>query len=107
MATLRRVAAARIRGRLYDLGDYPGAVFAAAAPGFVQGDVVETGSDSPPLEWFDAYEGGEFRRERHEVETGGGATLACWAYALVQAAPTSREIATGVWEPPADRSARR
>jgi gamma-glutamylcyclotransferase (GGCT)/AIG2-like uncharacterized protein YtfP len=63
------------------------------------GDVVETGPDSPPLAWFDAYEGEEFRRERCQVETQHGASLACWAYALVRTPAAPRAIASGAWEP--------
>jgi gamma-glutamylcyclotransferase (GGCT)/AIG2-like uncharacterized protein YtfP len=94
VATLRSVAPARLRGRLYDLGPYTGAVFDPSAPDFVHGEVVETGPDSPPLAWFDAYEGDEFRRERHEVETASGGRLTCWSYALAH-------------EPEPERSGRR
>jgi len=107
VATLRRVASARLPGRLYDLGEYRGAVFDPAAPCFVQGDLVETGPASPPLAWFDAYEGSEFRRERHEVETANGARVACWAYALVQEPDASRLIPAGAADPEAECSGRR
>ena len=96
VGTLRLVARARLRGRLYDCGAHPGAIADRAAPGWVVGDVVERTAASPPLAWFDAYEGAAFRRERHTVETGGGA-MECWVWVLVCEPPASAEIASGEW----------
>jgi hypothetical protein len=97
VASLRWIAAARLRGRLYDLGPYPGAVFDAGAPGFVHGDLVELGPASPPLAWFDAYEGALFRRERHHVQTAAAAHAVCWSWALVRVPQGARPLEAGVW----------
>ena len=94
--TLRLVASARLRGRLYDCGAHPGAIADGAAPGWIHGEVVERTAASPPLAWFDAYEGGTFRRERHAVETGAG-PIECWVYVLVREPPPSARIASGEW----------
>jgi gamma-glutamylcyclotransferase (GGCT)/AIG2-like uncharacterized protein YtfP len=94
--TLRVVASARLRGRLYDCGAHPGAIADRAAPGWIVGDVVERTAASPPLAWFDAYEGGTFRRERHTVETGTGA-VDCWVWVLASEPSASAEIAGGEW----------
>ena len=101
--TLRRGGAARLRGRLYDLGPYPGAIADSAAD-WIHGEIVELTAASPPLAWFDAYEDcvpgapetGVFRRERHRVETGTGA-VECWVYVLVREPPASAQIASGEW----------
>jgi gamma-glutamylcyclotransferase (GGCT)/AIG2-like uncharacterized protein YtfP len=102
--TLRVVARARLRGRLYDCGTHPGAIADGAAPGWIVGEVVECTADSPPLAWFDAYEEcvpaapetGTFRRERHWVETGAG-PVECWVYVLVREPPAAPCIASGEW----------
>ena len=103
VAALRVVAAARMPGRLYDLGPYPGAVRDATAPGVVHGDVVELSNSAPPLAWFDAYEGIDpakpvdlYAREWVEVETDRGA-IACWAYLLRRVPSHAAPIASGEW----------
>lgn len=105
VATLRPIAAGRVRGRLFDLGSHPGAILDPAAPGFVRGEVVALGAASPPLAWFDDYEGIEpgapersaFRRERCAVETDGGERVACWVWVLGRPPTQGRVIASGEW----------
>jgi gamma-glutamylcyclotransferase (GGCT)/AIG2-like uncharacterized protein YtfP len=97
--TLRVVASARLRGWLYDCGAHPGAITDRAAPGWIRGEVVERTAASPPLAWFDAYEGRTFRRERHAVETSAG-MVECWVYVLVREPPPSARIASGEWPIP-------
>jgi gamma-glutamylcyclotransferase (GGCT)/AIG2-like uncharacterized protein YtfP len=105
--TLRAVGAARLRGRLYDLGPYPGAIADPSAADWIHGEVVECTADSPPLAWFDAYEDvvpdaperGIFRRERHAVETDAG-PVECWVYLLVRAPTAAPRIASGEWSGP-------
>jgi gamma-glutamylcyclotransferase (GGCT)/AIG2-like uncharacterized protein YtfP len=104
--TLRRCGAARLRGRLYDLGPYPGAI-ADPAAAWVHGEIVELTAASPPLAWFDAYEEfdpaqpdrGGYRRERHAVETDAG-PVACWVYLLVREPAGAPRIASGEWRGP-------
>ncbi len=98
VATLRSLGAARVRGRLYDLGAFPGAALDSAADGFVHGEVIEFSEGSPPLAWFDDYEGAEFRRERIDVDLAGR-RVACWVYVLVRERDPAQRIASGLWGP--------
>jgi gamma-glutamylcyclotransferase (GGCT)/AIG2-like uncharacterized protein YtfP len=92
---LRLIGKAVARGRLFELGAYPGAVFASPDdPGDdrnaseIDGEVFEV-PDERVLRALDAYEGFEqddpaaslFSRLRIEVRMGGsGDSVACWAY---------------------------
>jgi gamma-glutamylcyclotransferase (GGCT)/AIG2-like uncharacterized protein YtfP len=75
------VSDATLRGRLYDLGAYPGVVVDAAA-GAVLGELYEVSTGV--LDALDDYEGcddGFYARMRAEVDAGGD-RIACWVYAL-------------------------
>ena len=88
LARLEPVGRGSVPGRLYDLGDYPGAVFDESAPSSVHGRVfVLAGRDA--LREFDAYEGYDerddseslYRRVRQMVTLEDGNKLTCWMYA--------------------------
>jgi len=99
VATLRRLGPARVRGRLYQLGAYPGAVPDADAPGWIAGELVARTASSPPLAWFDAYEGSGYERVRTAALDPSGNLVECWIY---RGAPPSGEgsgVASGEWEP--------
>ena len=77
----------RFRGRLYDLGEYPGAIADENYPGYVYGSILGLKNTAEALQYLDDYEGfGEdqewpnlFIREMAEVETDGG-RIGCWVY---------------------------
>jgi len=112
--SLRRLEPARVRGRLYDLGDHPGAVLDERA-GWIEGELVALGPASPPLAWFDAYEGYEpdrgsgpkpddlgrslFRREQTVATAASGRLVSCWVYVCVRPPAGARRIADGIWRP--------
>ncbi len=87
VAQLRVVGTGRVRGVLYDCGEYPGAVLDADAPEIV-GTVVELPEDAPILRELDEYEEFDprapesslFVREMHGVALDSGDTLTCWIY---------------------------
>ena len=87
MAKLRVVGAGRVRGLLYDLGAYPGAVLDPAAAEF-EGTVFELPDDPEILHQLDAYEEFDpaapqatlFVRELHAVTLDSGGTLMGWIY---------------------------
>src|SRR5687768_5084623 len=56
-ARLKPVSAGSMSGRLYDLGQFPGAVYDAHAATRVFGQVVELPNDSQLLARLDEYEG--------------------------------------------------
>lgn len=88
MAMLQRVATGRVRGVLYDFGDYPGAVLDAAAATEIEGTVWALSQKSDTLRHLDAYEEFDsnapecslFRRVLHPITLNSGKKLDCWIY---------------------------
>lgn len=78
----------RAKGRLYDLGAYPGAVLDAEAPSEIVGDVYLLPPDPAVLVSLDAYEDYDaryperslFRRVPVTVALENGQHLDCWMY---------------------------
>jgi hypothetical protein len=83
----RFVGSARVAGRLYDLGEYPGAVPSDQADCWVEGPQL--------LPLLDDYEGSEFERAMASVQTGN-TVLDCSLYWYIGPA-TGRLIASGNW----------
>jgi gamma-glutamylcyclotransferase (GGCT)/AIG2-like uncharacterized protein YtfP len=87
-AKLRAVGAGFVRGSLYDLGEYPGAVLDDSADNEIAGTVLELPVDAGVLEQLDAYEGYDpavpatslFVRVLHRVTLVSGGELTCWIY---------------------------
>lgn len=85
---LRVIGSGRVRGVLYDFGDYPGAVLDEGAPGEIEGTVYELPEDADILRQLDAYEEFDpdapesslFARELHLVRLESGGTQMCWVY---------------------------
>ncbi|WP_158993278.1 gamma-glutamylcyclotransferase [Mucilaginibacter sp. L196] len=77
----------KLKGRLYDLGEYPGAIPDENYPGYVYGSICELKNTAGALRFLDYYEGfGDdqdqpnlFIRELLGVETNGG-LIDCWVY---------------------------
>jgi len=104
-AKLKPVDGGFLRGVLYDLGGYPGAVPDANATGRIYGTVMQLPDDPDLLRALDAYEeidplapqASEYVRELREVELAAGGTLECWFYHYNGPANEAQVIATGVW----------
>ena len=77
----------KFKGRLYDIGEYPGAVADHDSPGYVYGSIVSIRNPTTVLNQLDDYEGfGDdqqqpdlFIRELMAIETDEGLTD-CWIY---------------------------
>jgi len=77
-----------VLGTLYDLGDYPGAVFDATSDKRVHGAVFQLPEDSRLLEALDRYEGYEpdsstaslFVRKLVDVDLTTAGNIECWTY---------------------------
>ncbi len=87
MRRLRRVGQGFVRGRLYNLGEYPGAVLTRSGS-FIRGLVFELPEDPKVLERLDEYEEFDrshpqrslFVRKRRVVSLQDGKKVVCWVY---------------------------
>jgi gamma-glutamylcyclotransferase (GGCT)/AIG2-like uncharacterized protein YtfP len=104
-AQLRPMGEGSVRGALYDLGGYPGAVPDPMAEGRIAGTVMELPEDETVLRRLDAYEGfdpqapeeSEFVRVRQTVELTSGGTLECWIYVYNGETEIADVIEGGKW----------
>jgi gamma-glutamylcyclotransferase (GGCT)/AIG2-like uncharacterized protein YtfP len=106
VAKMRAEGEGFIRGRLYDLGGYPGAVPDENAPGKIIGTVMELPGEPEILQKLDAYEEcdpkspqtSEYVRELREVELAEGGTLTCWFYRYNGDTDEKQLITSGGWK---------
>jgi len=104
-AKLTPIGTGFVRGVLYNLGRYPGAVADANSQTRIMGSVLKLPPDAGVLALLDAYEGfdpespetSEYIRERQMVELADGGTLACWFYRYNLPASASQIIEGGAW----------
>jgi gamma-glutamylcyclotransferase (GGCT)/AIG2-like uncharacterized protein YtfP len=104
-AKLRPVGKGFVRGRLYDLGGYPGAVADSSAKGRILGTVMELPEDESVLARLDAYEGfdpktpetSEYIREKQAVELKTGGTVDCWFYRYNRKPRDLPRVESGEW----------
>jgi gamma-glutamylcyclotransferase (GGCT)/AIG2-like uncharacterized protein YtfP len=87
---------ARVPGRLYDLGSYPGARRADHSNEWILGEVFRLDDPGKLLAALDDYEGSEFERVIVPVHLDDGRSIDCWIYWYVGAAP-GRLVASGDW----------
>ena len=87
---------ARMAGRLYGLGRYPGAVPAINKDEFVRGEVYQVDDPDRLLETLDEYEGADFERAIASVQLDDGGKVECWVYLYVARKP-GRLIESGDW----------
>ncbi|MDT7542022.1 MAG: hypothetical protein QOE33_1926 [Acidobacteriota bacterium] len=88
VSRLRSVGAATVKGRLYDLGAYPGAILDASTREKISGWVFALPRDQSALKSLDEYENYKphdpaaslFIRKRTSVELSDGRELECWMY---------------------------
>lgn len=92
-ARARYLGRATARGRLFDLGAYPGALFDPAAESLIPGELYALARPSA-LEILDQYEGRYFIRRLIRVHPEGGRPQTAWAYHLNRPAPLHRLIST-------------
>ncbi|HEX4067548.1 MAG TPA: gamma-glutamylcyclotransferase family protein [Acidobacteriaceae bacterium] len=92
VARLRPVGEGFVHGRLYDLGDYPGAILDPASKRKISGMVFRLPKDETVLRKIDEYEEFDprapdkslFVRRLHPVQLAAGKTLHCWVYVYNQ-----------------------
>lgn len=96
---------ASVRGYLYDLGRYPGAVLDSSTERRVHGAVFTLPEDPAVLRALDAYEEfdaaaprlSQFVRVRAIATIAGGGQLECWIYVYNRDVRAARRIESGVW----------
>ena len=91
------IARARTPGKLYDLGDYPGAIFEDVSTTDVHGVVYAVSDEGPLWQALDEYEGvpSLYVRVRRPVTLSDDTTIDCWAYAYVRPVALSQLIPGG------------
>jgi gamma-glutamylcyclotransferase (GGCT)/AIG2-like uncharacterized protein YtfP len=84
----RRLGPAQVRGKLYDFGDFPGAILDSSARTMIQGELVALPSDERTLEALDRYEEFDpldtkkslFVRKKAKVRMANGSSREVWIY---------------------------
>ena len=84
----RRVGLAHVRGRLYDLGEFPGAVLDSSSRTMIHGELVALPSNGQILEALDRYEEFDpsapktslFVRKKAKIHMANGSTREGWIY---------------------------
>jgi gamma-glutamylcyclotransferase (GGCT)/AIG2-like uncharacterized protein YtfP len=97
----RRIGRGSVRGRLYDLGDYPGAVL-VEGPDSIYGEVYRLPADQEILRKLDEYEGFDpsdpggslFARTKCPVRLENSEELSCWVY-IYNRDPGSAKLVPG------------
>ena len=95
----------KLRGRLYNLGSYPGAIADPTSGSFISGSLVRIKKPSKTLKVIDDYEGfGDkqeqpnlFIRSVQTIETENG-PLRCWVYLYNLPVEGYEQIISGVYQ---------
>lgn len=85
---LRRLGSAQVRGRLYDFGEFPGAVLDPLSRTMIHGELVALPSDGRILDALDRYEEFDplapkrslFIRKRAKIRMANGSSREGWIY---------------------------
>lgn len=111
---LRRVGKGFVRGQLFDLGEYPGAILSRSGSPIV-GQIFELPDDPEVLNRLDEYEGFDrsdpeaslFVRQRRSVQLEGGRRIFCWVYTYNRPLGSARAVSGGDYTKARKRRARR
>lgn len=109
---LRRMGPGTVRGKLYDLGEYPGAVLSRTSRSQVRGEIFELPEDPEVLRSLDDYEGFKpgspkgslFLRKKWPVTMNDGRRLTCWVYIYNGKPGAEQTIASGRYVVPRRRT---
>jgi gamma-glutamylcyclotransferase (GGCT)/AIG2-like uncharacterized protein YtfP len=86
---------ARVHGRLYDIGRYPGLVLSSAPEEWALGEVYRLRDADRTLEILDRYEGADFTRVTGDVLLDTGEQLPAWVYVYNRPVDEQRRILSG------------
>ena len=84
----RRLGSAHVRGRLYDFGEFPGAVLDPSSRTIIHGELVALPSDGRILQELDRYEEFDpsdpkrslFVRKKTKIQMANGSSREGWIY---------------------------
>jgi len=105
LKTLRRIGPAYVFGKLYDLGEYPGAILAPSSKTPIRGEVFELPTAPTTLKALDDYEEFDpvnkedslFLRTKVRASLIDGDQIDCWMYVYNHAPGTAPILADGVY----------
>jgi gamma-glutamylcyclotransferase (GGCT)/AIG2-like uncharacterized protein YtfP len=89
------VGAARVRGRLYRVGQYTGLKRLAHGNSWVLGELFQLHNPRKILPALDHYEGEKFNRVRTMAYVEDVGVLACWTYEYGPDVPSQRSVPAG------------
>lgn len=89
------VGHARIQGRLFDLGAYPGLMLSDDPGSWVRGELYALSNPDDTLSRLDDYEGHEFERVERVVTLDSEASDRAWVYIYTRSTVNKREILSG------------
>jgi gamma-glutamylcyclotransferase (GGCT)/AIG2-like uncharacterized protein YtfP len=101
--SLRKIGIGHIKGQLYDLGEYPGAILDASADTTISGEVFTLSNARAVLPVLDSYEDFDpndpenslFVRKKYPVTLSDGRKLKCWVYVYNRDLGEARPLAGG------------
>ncbi len=93
----RSLGAAFARGRLYELGRYPGMTDPHGPRELVHGEVVRLDDPSRSFSWLDEYEGLEYTRVERRVWLASGDDLSAALYLYGGDLARARHLPDGRW----------
>jgi gamma-glutamylcyclotransferase (GGCT)/AIG2-like uncharacterized protein YtfP len=86
---------ARLRGRLYQLGNYPGMLAPLAPQDWVTGELYQISTAPGLLSKLDEYEGPEFERVLARAHRSGRSPVKTWVYLFRGQVSEDQLIASG------------
>jgi gamma-glutamylcyclotransferase (GGCT)/AIG2-like uncharacterized protein YtfP len=89
------VGTGTFRGKLYDLGRYPGAVPSRAYTDRVIGEIYRFSDPQRAFEILDEYEGHRFKRKRVTIIQEDGKSITSWIYLYARSVTLRSLIRSG------------
>ena len=88
------IGEARVRGRLYDLGRYPGLCLCSDGDEWAPGELYRMPVSSDLLTTLDQYEGADFERVTALARRAGERSVRTWVYEYQRPVSEARRIAS-------------
>ena len=102
------IGPASVRGKLYDLGDYPGLISNSCLNSRVDGVLLRLNMPVETFAWLDPFEdivpgrpveANAYERVTRMVATPDGQSYEAWVYVMWRVPALASEITTGRWLP--------